>query len=134
MAEYVYPAMFREEVNGSYSVEFPDIDGCYTGGDNLSEAMEYAEDALALMILDIVEEQGREIPKATPISALKAEDGCFPSLIKCDTDEYSRKLRDRKVRKTLTIPGWLNDAAMKRGLDFSQVFQEALKQKLEMAT
>lgn len=133
MAEYIYPAIFREEANGGYSVEFPDIAGCYTGGNTLAEAMAYAEDALALMLLDMTEGKNNELPKATPLSAIKAEDGCFPSLIKCDTAEYSMKLRTRKVRKTLTIPGWLNDAAVKNGLDFSQIFQDALKQKLETA-
>ena len=63
MAEYVYPAMFREEVNGSYSVEFPDIDGCYTGGDNLSEAMEYAVRAAkeSLVLLALAKAENIEI-------------------------------------------------------------------------
>ena len=61
MAKYVYPAIFTLEESGMYSVKFPDIEGCFTCGNDLADAMEAAQDALCLMIYDI-EEMNGDIP------------------------------------------------------------------------
>lgn len=50
MAKYVYAAVFTKEENGQYSVVFKDLEGCYTCGDSLEEAIEMAEDVLALTL------------------------------------------------------------------------------------
>jgi predicted RNase H-like HicB family nuclease len=132
MAKYVYPAIFAKEENGQYSVSFPDVSGCLTGGDNMSEAIEMAEDALCLMLYD-KEEDGEQIPVPSHPLEIKTEKNCFVSLIHCDTLEY-RKLYDKKaVKKTLTIPSWLNHQAEKADAPFSQILQRGLKDYLQIA-
>lgn len=127
---YVFPAVFEQEENG-YSVYFPDISGCYTSGKTLEEAMNMAEDALCLMLYDM-EEDKREIPNPSSIEQIKdnirAND--FVSLIKCDTMVYRKFYKEKSVRKTLTIPAWLNDMAIKNQVNFSQILQAALKREL----
>ena len=128
--KYAYPAIFTKEESG-YSVTFPDISGCSTCGDTLPDAMEMAEDALSLMLYDY-EEDGDEIPAPSDIRSIQAEEGAIVSLVRCDTVEY-RKLYDGKaVKKTLTIPNWMNTMAERAGVNFSTVLQNALKQQLNI--
>lgn len=131
MAKYVYPAIFVPEEKGMYSVFFPDIEGCATCGDDLPHAMEMAEDALSLMLYDM-EEEGRKIPTATQLHDVTTEGPAFASYISADTLEYRKKFDNRAVKKTLSIPSWLNDSAIAAGLNFSQVLQDALKAQLHV--
>lgn len=129
-SKYVYPAVFTKE-GEQYSVAFPDIDGCYTCGDSLVEAVSNAQDALCLMLYDM-EESGEVIP--APSDALDIEktlgDNEFISLVSCDTLEYRQYFDQKAVKKTLTIPSWLNTLAEKEGINFSSVLQAALKRTL----
>ncbi len=84
MAKYVYPAVFTPEKDGGYSVDFPDVKGCGTCGDNLIDAMEMAEDALMTM-LRCLEDERREIPPASSLEDVAVEDGEFATRILCDT-------------------------------------------------
>ena len=88
MSKYIYPAIFTKEKNG-YSVNFPDVDGCFTCGATLAEAIEMASDALSLMIADY-EETGTEIPTATTISHLVLNNNEFAKLITGETSIYKR--------------------------------------------
>ncbi len=128
MAKYAYPAVFTAE-NNSYSVSFPDIDGCLTFGETIPEAIEMAEDALCLMLYDL-EEEGSEIPKPSDAKELKVNNNEFVTMIACDTVEYRKYYDNKAVKKTLTVPNWMNTLAEKAGINFSQVLQEALAQKL----
>lgn len=128
MAKYAYPAVFTAE-NNSYSVSFPDIDGCLTFGETIPEAIEMAEDALCLMLYDL-EEEGSEIPKPSDAKELKVNNNEFVTMIACDTVEYRKFYDNKAVKKTLTVPNWMNTLAEKAGINFSQVLQEALTQKL----
>ena len=131
MAKYIYPAIFTPEKEGGYSVYFPDVDGCFTCGDNLEEALFMARDALSLMLVDIEDEKGI-IPEASDINSLKMKKNEFASLIFADTMIYRQTLNSAAVKKTLTIPAWLNKAAMAAGVNFSQVLQDALRAQLNM--
>ncbi|MCI1958587.1 MAG: type II toxin-antitoxin system HicB family antitoxin [Clostridia bacterium] len=131
MAKYIYPAVFTEEKDGGYSINFPDIEGCYTQGDDLPDGMEMAEDALALVLYGY-EADGKEIPKASRIQDIKAAKNEIVTLIKCDTMEYRKMYCSKAVKKTLTIPQWLNEAAEKENINFSVVLQTALKEKLKV--
>ena len=131
MAKYVYPAVFIPEEEGKYSVIFPDLDGCYTCGDDLQDAIVMAEDVLAFYLYD-EEAAGNTIPAASQAGNIALKDGEFLNFIACDTIEYARRHNNKAVKKTLTIPEWLNDAAMRAGVNFSQVLQEALMQKVNM--
>lgn len=87
MPKYVYPAIFTPEQNGLFSVDFPDISGCYTSGESLIDAMEMAEDVLAMMLC-FMEQKGEFIPSATPIKDITTTDDSFVTLILCDTTDY----------------------------------------------
>ncbi len=130
MAKYVYPAVFTQE-NGGISVNFPDIEGCSTCADTLPEAIEMAEDALCLMLYDR-EEDGEPIPQASDVKQVQRSTDDIVSLVRCDTMEY-RKLYDNKsVKKTLTIPNWLNTLSERADINFSAVLQEALLEHLDI--
>ena len=127
--KYIYPAIFTEENEGGYSVNFPDIDGCFTCGDDLNDALFMANDVLSLMLVDF-EDNKVTIPTPSRALDISLKDNEFVSLVQCDTIQYRKLLNNKAVKKTLTIPAWLNESATKMGLNFSQVLQEALMQKV----
>ena len=96
MARYAYPAIFTPEEEG--------YTGCYTEGDNLSDALYMAEDAL---VLYGYEKDGLPIP--APSQSFTLNDGEFISYVACDTMEYRKMYNNKAVKKTLTIPEWLNE-------------------------
>ena len=125
----VYPACFYKEEIG-YSVEVPDLKGCITQADTLEEAIEMAQDAALGWILTAIEDN-EEIPKASNIENVKMEEDGFISLLLLDVDKYSKKYGSKKaVKKTLTIPDWLNRRAEKIGINFSKTLQDALLNKI----
>ena len=128
----VYAAVFENCEEGGYSVSFPDLPGCFTEGDDLAEALEMAVEAACGWLIGEVE-AGKQLPKATAREDLKEVDDGFISMLLLDLDDYRRRKSNKAVKKTLTIPAWLNDAAMNAGVNFSQVLQEGLKQKLNIA-
>jgi len=129
--KYVYPAIFTPEEEGMYSVRFPDLEGCHTCGSSIDDAIFMAEDACCLTLYDL-EVEGKAIPEATPINDVKKKKREFVSLIRCDTDYYKRFYKSKAVKKTLSIPEWLNEAATEAGLNFSQVLQDGLKKQLNL--
>ena len=128
MAKYVYPALFEAE-GGLYNVSFPDIPGCYTCGDDLADALYMAEDALGGW-LSRAEEHAREIPSASDMQAVETPAGAMATLVLADTDAYRRAHSSRAVKKTLSIPSWLNEAAEARSVNFSKVLHDALCEQL----
>ena len=111
MAKYAFPAIFLKEQDGSFSISFPDVEGCYTCGDTLEDGIEMAEDALALVLYGYEKDQ-KEIPvPSDPASFSLAKDE-FVNYIACDTLKYRKMYNNKAVKKTLTIPEWLNEAAM----------------------
>jgi antitoxin HicB len=112
-------------------VEFPDIDGCVTSGSSLPDAIQMAEDALCLMLYDM-EESGEAIPAPSDPKAVQAGTDALVSLVCCDTIEYRKLYNNKAVKKTLTIPAWLNTLAERADLNFSSVLQDALKLRLDI--
>jgi toxin-antitoxin system, antitoxin component, hicB family len=127
--KYAYPAIFTPEEDGGFSVVFPDLEGCFTCGDDMADALFMAEDALALVLYGY-ESDGREIPAPSKMEDLKLNDGEFVNSVACDTMEYRKRFNNKAVKKTLTIPEWLNETAMAMNINFSQVLQDALIQKV----
>ena len=127
--KYIYPAIFTPIENGAYLVKFPDIEGCYSDGLTLQEAYINAEDVLNLMLWEL-EESKTAVPVASLPQAVSVEKGAFISLISADTLAY-RKLYDTKaVKKTLTIPRWLDTLAHEHNINFSNILQNALVKEL----
>ena len=134
MKTLCYPAVFHiaEDV-GSYWVEFPDLPGCFTEGDDEIEAMEMAKDALSLYCDTSDELFERTINEpSTCLEVMRQFPGELVMLVEADADRYARKYYTKAVKKTLSIPQWLNDKAMKANVNFSQVLQEALISKLNL--
>lgn len=117
-----YPAIFHPEEIG-YSVIIPDIEGCFTQGETMDEAVTMAQDAIGLML-----EDQKVCPKPSLPSALTVDPGDFVAMVPFDMAEYKKKFKP--VKKTLSIPGWLNDAAEAAHINFSGVLQEGLKSEL----
>jgi len=132
MKKLFYPAVFIPEEEGGFSVFFPDIPGCNTCGDTMDKTYEMAFEALGL-VLSYMEDNKETIPSASKPQDLKLEEGQFLVVIEFDMIAYKRRTESRAVKKTLTIPSWLNDAALEKNVNFSQVLQDALMEKLHIA-
>ena len=126
MRKYHYPALFLSETDG-FSISFPDLPGCHTQGNDLEEAFEMAEDALTLYLYQL-EEMGDRLPTASVIK--ETPENSVVYVISADTMAYREQFDNTAVKKTLTIPSWMNKAAEKQGVNFSQLLQTALKDQL----
>lgn len=96
----------------------------------MQQAYEMAVDALGLS-LSTMEEIGEKIPDVSPLGSVDPEDGTIVA-IEFDMAEYRRRNSSRAVKKTLSIPEWLNEAAVRENINFSQVLQKALMERLGM--
>lgn len=132
MLKLTYPACFYPNDNG-YTVVVPDLPGCVTCGSDLANAMEMAVDAASGWILDELED-GKSAPKASEIKDISATEypNGFTSMLFLDMDSYSEKYGDKAIRKNCTLPAWLCTRAEKEGVNFSQVLQEALIEKMHV--
>ncbi|MDR0884128.1 MAG: type II toxin-antitoxin system HicB family antitoxin [Oscillospiraceae bacterium] len=125
-----YPAIFTAEQPNGFSVRFPDVPGVHTQGETMEEAYDMAQEALGLMLQNAV--GVFEYPPASaPAELLTVADESVV-LISFDEKEY-RNAHTTYVKKTLSLPEWLNRLAMQRGLNFSAVLRDALEQRLELA-
>lgn len=134
----MYPACFFKEENG-YSVIFPDLD-LATRGDTMDEAMAMAVDCLAGR-LHWLKQDGDPIPQPSPMNAINLAaiskeleiepQEAFVNMVSVDVAAYAKEHFNKSVRKTLTIPAWLNTAALEMDINFSQVLQEALLAKVQ---
>lgn len=132
--KYVYPVcIYPGDVSG-YTVIVPDLPGCVTEGDTIAEALEQAVDAASGWVLDELED-GRKAPDASAPESVKADEypGGMVSVVMLDIDAYAEKYGSKAVRKNCTIPAWLNTAAENAHLNFSQILQTALQERLHLS-
>ena len=121
----VYPAIFTFD-GKYYNVDFIDLRGCSTYGNSIQNAYYMAQDAMGLFLDELV-----NFPNPTlDISNIQLEKNQFITFVSIDMDEYRKKHNNKSIKKTLTIPVWLNTISEKNNINFSQVLQEALKEKL----
>ena len=132
MKKLIYPAVFHPEDVGGYSVDFPDLLGCVTEGDTLEEAIRMAEDALGIYLYSL-KEDGEEAPKASDPADIKVSGRDFISLITYDEVAYLKRTDSHSVKKTLTIPAWMDTLARENNLNFSNVLQNAIRRELNLA-
>ncbi len=121
--KYVYPAVFEPAEEGGYIVTVPDIPHCYTSGKDMAQAIEMAQDAAAMLLVDF-EDEGSQIPEPSNLDDLQTTS--IKSLVLVDTDSWRKEFDSRAVKKTLTIPSWLNTKAERAGVNFSQLLRDAL--------
>ena len=134
--KYIFPAIItytKDDAafpNGVYEVSFPDLAGCLTFGETMEEAFINAQDALNGMLWTLEDDKEQTIPKPTNFKSVKHDENSVVTLVEADTLEYRKKYDTKAVKKTLTIPAWLNTKAMESGVNFSNVLQEALLKRL----
>jgi predicted RNase H-like HicB family nuclease len=121
--EYVYPAVFHPNQDGSYTVTFPDLPGCVSEGKSLPNALTMADRALSQW-LGYMEEKKLAIPGASQIFSIETEPGEFTSLIQADVKD------NRAVKRTVSLPRWMDEKASESGLSLSRVLQDALSERL----
>jgi predicted RNase H-like HicB family nuclease len=123
--EYVFPAIFHKNEDESYTIVYPDLPGCISEGKSLTNAMYMAQSALAQWISYLVDKK-QEIPHASSIRDVERSIGeCeFVNLIRAE-------VRDgRAVKRTVSIPKWMDDRVVQSGLSLSRVLQDALNERL----
>lgn len=130
MNKFFYPAIFHKAEEGGFWISFPDFPECLSQGENLSEAYSMACDALGLCISDY-DNDNKPLPTASLPENINTQSNEYIVLIQFDYNEYKRKYNNKSIKKTLTIPQWLNEQAISKNVNFSQVLQDALIEKCE---
>ena len=129
MKKLFYPAIFHKAEEGGYWISFPDIPECLTQGDNMEQAYEMAVDALGLAISSRYQ-QKEDIPIPSEPENISVNNG-FLVIVEFDMLAYQKRTNAKAVKKTLSIPQWLNEEANAMNINFSQVLQEALLTKIQ---
>lgn len=133
----MYPACFYKEFDGQYTVIFPDLNHLATCGSNLQEAMNMATDCLAGFLYE-AKLSNEPLPAPSDLKAIDVNAEyenyaeAFVNIVSVDVDLYAKEHFTKAVKKTLTIPKWLNDAAIAKHLNFSKILQDALKHELNI--
>ncbi|MDR0987515.1 MAG: type II toxin-antitoxin system HicB family antitoxin [Ruminococcus sp.] len=125
---YTYPAVFHPAKEGGYWIEFPDLPDCFSQGETIDECMIMSADAASIWLCN---REDNRLPAVTPSTRYKSENPeDIVTLISVDTNAYRAANDNRIIKKTLTIPNWLNEKALDAHLNFSSVLQEGIKRSL----
>ena len=125
----VYPAILKPVGEKEYAVYVPDLD-IYTQGTDLTNAVEMTQDAIGMWACCEID-LNKKIPESRDLKSIKVSGDEIVALIDIDIDAYRRAHDNRTVKKNLTIPSWLNERAQEQNINFSQVLQEALLERIE---
>ena len=123
MTEYVCTAVFHPNADGSYTILYPDLPGCISEGKSMGNALYMAQAALTQWIGYLTDKE-QPIPAASNARDVETEAGEFVNLIRADVKD------NRAVRRTVSIPKWMDDKVSEAGLSLSRVLQDALKERL----
>lgn len=127
---YEFVAIFNYAEDG-ISISFPDLPGCLSCADTTKEAIKNAEEVLGLVLYDM-EEENEEIPEPTLLENVKCEKNERAVLINVWMPLVRNEIDEQSIKKTLTIPQWLNKIAEKENVNFSKLLQSALKDYLKV--
>ena len=125
MAEYEYPAVYHPNDDGSYTITYPDLPGCISEGKSLGNAVYMAQTALTQWI-EYLTDKKESIPSASDLKSIDLSPEEFVSLIRADVKD------GRAVKRTVSIPKWMDDKVTETGLSLSRVLQDALKERLNV--
>ena len=129
---FVYPVIFRPAEEGGYSVYAPDFKGCVTDADDYADGIIKIRDGLCGMLF-IYQRDGLPIPAPSNPSNVTREPDDIVTLVDAPMDEYRRRAENSKaIRKTISLPKWLDDMSNKAGLSLSEVTQKALMRELQI--
>lgn len=123
MAEYVYPAVFHANDDGSYTITYPDIPGCISEGKSLENALYMAQSALTQWMEYLIEKK-EAAPTVSPLKEIPVDQSEFVNLVRADIKDT------RAVRRTVSIPKWMDEQVAASGISLSRVLQDALKERL----
>ena len=126
----VYPALLEPIESGGFAIRVPDVSGCVTTGRDLEETLDNIRDALA-GCLCVLEDVGQPLPEPSAPSAI-ADDQATVVLVDVDLLEYRKETDTKAVRKNVSMPAWMSYMADKRGVNCSQVLQDALMKELQL--
>jgi len=129
----VYPAIFHPNDDETITITFPDLPGCVSEGKGLLNAMYMARDGLALY-LDTEEMLNIESAPPSDVADIIVEPGEYVTLIDADPEFYRRRRMNKAIKRTLSIPEWMDTAANQAGLSLSKVLQDALRDRFDTAT
>ena len=122
--EYVYPAIFHQNDDGSYTITYPDLPGCVSEGKSLANGIYMAERAL-VQWLGYLADKKQATPEASPLENIKADQNEFINLIRVEVKD------SKAVRRSVSIPKWMDARVTEAGLSLSRVLQDALFARLE---
>ncbi len=125
MAEYVYPAIFHPNEDGSFTITYPDLPGCISEGKSLGNAMYMAQSALTQWMEYLLDKK-QAIPSPSSLKCLETAPEEFVNLIRAEIKD------GRAVKRTVSIPKWMDDKVIESGLSLSRVLQDALKERLNI--
>ncbi len=125
MAEYVYPAIFHSNEDGSYTITYPDLPGCISEGKSLGNAIYMAQSALTQWI-EYLTDKKQSIPLTSSFENIEITQEEFINLIRVDIKD------SHAVKRTVSIPKWMDEKVIESGLSLSRVLQDALKEKLNV--
>ncbi len=120
--EYVYPAVFHPNEDQSYTITYPDLPGCVSEGKSLANALYMAQSALSVWIEYLLEKK-QEVPSASALEQLDLQAGEFANLIRVDVRD------NRAVKRTISIPKWMDEQVAENNLSLSRVLQDALQER-----
>ncbi len=129
MKKLFYPALFHKAEEGGFWITFPDYPECMTQGENIQNAYEMAWDALGLAVVSRLESK-ESLPTPTEPYSMSLDPDTFCVIVAFDLIAYQKRHNSKAIKKTLSIPEWLNEAATDMNINFSQVLQDALLQKI----
>lgn len=123
---YTFPGIIvKNDDSKGYGIYFPDLPGCVSYGKTLNEVMNYAREALELHLWGM-EQDGEIVPKPSQIDETNLQEGQILCMIDINMFSVRCQMDNRSVKKTLTIPWYLNEIAERNKVNFSQVLQKAL--------
>lgn len=128
---YVYPAVLTYEEGYEIAVTFPDLPGCATSGETEADALAMGKEALGLHLWGM-ETDGDAIPVPSKLKDIETEENEVIALIEVFMPSVRLAQENRSVNRTVTLPAWLNAAALERNINFSQVLQDALKAQINV--
>ena len=129
--KYYYPVVFHPEDGGGYSVWVPDLPGCCSQGETMTESVEMIQEAMELFLEFSFDESFTVNPPSNP-KDIETDGNEFVVMVECDLLSYQKKHNNKAVKKTLTIPAWLNEIAESKNVNFSATLQDALMKQFEL--
>lgn len=127
---YFYPAVFSYEDGQEISVVFPDLDVATSGVDE-DDALLSARELLGCVLFGL-EEDGEQIPNPTALHDMALQKNERAVLVDVFMPSVRTANINKSVNRTVTLPAWLNSAAMERNINFSQVLQDALREQINL--